>query len=99
MSTRLVLNSVVTSEEDGVPILVTTYSVENTMPGRDGVTVFHDLVIRQGLNEGATASMNIEGMKPQLSVRDSLDKLADWLEQMAVAIRSREVKTTLEIFK
>lgn len=99
MSSRLILKSVSTDEDYGVQVLVTTYRVENSTPGRDGVTVFQDLVIRQGLNEGAKASMNIEDMEPQPTVHDALDKIASWLELMAAAIRSREVKTTLEIFK
>lgn len=99
MSRRMILQSITSGVEDRVPVLVITYRVEHEHAGRDGTTAFQDVVITQGLNEGAIARMNLADMEAQPTPAEALDKLADWLDRMAIAIRGREVKATLDIYK
>ena len=71
-------------------VLTAAYEAAHTRPGHDGTTLRLDVVVDRHLGFGrvtarATLVPCIEGG----TTEEALDKLADWAERLAIAIRHR----------
>jgi len=97
MHTSLKLSSVKT-EDVGELLVRSSYRVESC-PDKSPVTFWQDLEIVQRPDGSAVARMSFTDMEPQPDVEAAMDKLATWLENMAIAIRSRKAERTITLYK
>jgi hypothetical protein len=72
---------------------ISEYTAEHSTPGREGTTLKETIKVRHSRmcknDERVTASITIEAKRG--NEEDALDKLAEYLERMAIAIRTRGV--------
>lgn len=73
-------------------VITSAYEIRHTTPGRDGTTLALDVVVQQDTRFGVTKVRAL--LDPRIEALDTeaaLDKLADWAERLAVAVRHRGV--------
>jgi hypothetical protein len=70
-------------------VTVATYRLEHNQPGRNGTCLSLDVTLEHGFNR---IKVGMPDLAPEVSGVDpeaALDKLAEWLERSAIAIRKR----------
>jgi hypothetical protein len=85
----ITLNSVSTGKEH-FPDIISNYTLQHTNGGRDGTTLTLSLQVTQSVAYGTTVA-KITDLAPKVTgdTEASLDKLAEWLERAALAIKNR----------
>tara|TARA_B100001105_G_scaffold255398_1_gene254590 strand:+ start:4332 stop:4652 length:321 start_codon:yes stop_codon:yes gene_type:complete len=77
----------------------TVYSATHSTPGRSGTFLELEVCVVQNQRMGKTW-VEVGGMRPELNTLDTgeaLDKLAEWAERLAVALRHRGPATAVVV--
>jgi len=69
---------------------LSSYSATFRMSHNNGTTTLEQELILDRAEKGWTAEMDMSDFSPQLTATRAAHKLADWMERMAIAIRSSE---------
>ncbi len=76
----------------------TTYDASHSTPGRAGTCLELDISISQHQRMGKTwAEVTLRPELNTLDAGEALDKLADWAERLAIALRNRGPVTPVAV--
>lgn len=76
----------------------TSYNVTHTTPGRSGTCLELDVCVSQNQRMGKTwVEVTLRPELSTLSTDDALDKLAEWAERLAIALRHRGPATPVAV--
>lgn len=88
--TRLELQSCQVSELSAdQQKVVANYQLKHATPGREGTTLTLDVQVTQAFGKVTAKILDLEPEVKGGTQEEALDKLAEWMERAAVAIRQR----------